>query len=220
MPTSTATPAPTSTATSAPTSTPDPNQGVGAILFEDRFDGSSGWYWEYSESGVLEFTLEGGSVVARSEGKNKGWRISLGPDYFAAGDQQVQLTVSTETCGDQDEWGLLFRGTFTSNSKFNGYVFKLNCAGQARVERLGNSKSTPLLDWTAAPAANTGTGNENTLLVWAGKNELRFYVNGGFVGSVTDSAYPSGNYGLYVNDRTNGNAQFRFTSLRVFEVIP
>jgi hypothetical protein len=162
--------------------------------------------------------VDNGSVLARLEAKNKGWRISLGPDAFTAGDQQMQLKTRSESCGDQDEWGLLFRGALTSNDKFNGYVFKMNCAGQVSVERLTSNKSSVLLGWTPVPAAKGGAGVENTLLVWAGKDELRFYVNGAYVGTVNDSTYASGEYGLYVDGRSTSNAQFRFFDLRVFNV--
>jgi hypothetical protein len=221
--TSTITP-PEATTTSAPApatpATPDPNQNLGGLRFEERFDGNSGWLWGYTETGVVSFALDNGSVLARLEGANQGWRISMGPDIFTAGNQQVQFTGRAEACGEKDEWGFLFRGALTTNSKFNGYVIKLNCAGQVSVDLLVSNKSTPLLNWTAVAAANPGAGKNNTLLVWAAKSELRIYVNGIYIVTINDSTYPSGEYGLYVNDRTNGNAQFRFTDLRVFDVLP
>jgi hypothetical protein len=220
QPTSTPTFQPTSTSTHQPpvTATPDPNQNLGGLRFEDRLDGSSGWLWGYTEEGVVTFSVDNGSVLARLEGKNKGWRVSMGPDSFNAGDQQAQLQVRTQVCGDQDEWGLFFRGALSSDNKFSGYVFRLNCAGQASVVLINNSKSTTLLNWTSVSAAKNGADVENTLLAWAGKNELRFYVNDMYVGTVNDATYTSGEYGLYVNDRTNGNAQFRFYDLRVYDV--
>jgi hypothetical protein len=215
-------PAPTATLQFTPTNTvvatPDPNQGLGSLRFEDSFDGSSGWGWGYQEEGVVTFKRNNGTVLAKFETKNKGWRISLGPDPFAAGDQRVELTARAEACGQQDEWGLLFRGTFTKNSQFNGYLFKLNCTGQVKVELLEDNQSTSLMGWTSVPDVETGPGSENTLMVWAGKDELRFYVNGTYAGSVIESTYPSGQYGIYVQDRTNGNAQFRFINLQVYAV--
>jgi hypothetical protein len=208
------------TPTNTVVATPDPNQGLGSLRFEDSFDGSSGWGWGYQEEGVVTFKRDNGTVLAKFDVKNEGWRISLGPDAFTAGDQQVQLTARAEVCGQQDEWGLLFRGAYTTNDQFNGYIFKLNCAGQVKVDRLENNQSTTLLGWTSVPGVETGAGSENALMVWAGKDELRFYVNGIYVGSVTESTYPSGQYGIYVQDRTNGNAQFRFINLRVYAVTP
>jgi hypothetical protein len=221
VPTPQPTAIPTTTPTTAPVafSTPDPNQNLGDLRFEDRFDGSNGWLWGYIEEGVVSFTQDNGAVLARLEAADKGWRISLGPDAFTAGDQQVQLTARSEICADQDEWGLLFRGALNSNDKFDGYVVKLNCAGQVSVDRLTNNKSASLLGWTIAEAAKAGAGVENTLLVWADTSELRIYVNGAYVVTIQDTTYPSGEYGLFVNDRTHGNAQFRFTDLRVFDII-
>lgn len=220
QPTSSPSPTPETPPTPGTPATPDPNQGLGSFLFEDLFDGSSGWLWGFSEEGVVSFSIDNGSVLARLEAANKGWRISLGPDAFTASDQQVQLTARSEACGERDEWGLLFRGALNSNTKFNGYVFKLNCDGQASVDRLAGNKATPLLGWTPVPGVQAGAGRDNTLLVWAGQSELRFYVNGVYIGTVNDSTYPSGEYGLYVNGRDSSSARFRFTSLRVFGVAP
>ena len=200
-------------------STPDPNQDLGDLRFQEQFDGSSGWLWGYVEEGVVSFTSDNGSVLAKLEASGKGWRISLGPDTFTAGDQQVQLTARSEVCGAQDEWGLMFRGALNANDKFDGYVVKLNCTGQVSVDRLTNNKSTSLMGWTNVATAQPGAGTQNTLLVWAKGSEQRIYVNGSYVATIQDSTYTSGEYGLYVYDRTNGNAQFRFTDLQVFDII-
>jgi hypothetical protein len=199
--------------------TPDPNQGLGGLRYEDRFDGSSGWGWGYFEDAVT-FSLDAGGVLAAFQEANQGWRISLGPDGVIVGNQQVLLKALPEVCSEKDEFGLLYRGTFTENNQFNGYVFKLNCAGQAKVDRLEDNDGTTLLGWTAVEGLDAVAGSEITFLVWAGGEEMRFYVNDTYVGAVSDSTYKSGQYGIFAQDRTNGNALFLFTSLQVFDVTP
>jgi hypothetical protein len=198
--------------------TPDPEEGLGGIRFDERFDGSSGWGWTYVEEGVVTFGIESGGVLAAFEDSNQGWRISLGPDAFSAGDQRTQLTARALTCGEQDEWGLLFRSEFTEEGKFNGYVYKLNCTGQVRVEKLVDNQSSVLLGWVPVEGVETGAGSENTLMVWAVDEEMRFYVNGTYVDTVMDDSYGSGEYGIYAQDRTNGNAEFLYIAMRVYQV--
>ena len=217
-PTETTTPTPEYTATETVPPTPDPEQGLGDILFEDRFDGSSGWGWTYIEEGVVSFGLDSGGVLAEFKDSNQGWRISLGPDAFSAGDQRAQLTAKALSCGEQDEWGLLYRSEFTTENKFNGYIYKINCAGQIRVEKLEDNQSSILLGWVSAEGAETGDGSENTLMIWAFGEEMRFYVNGIFVDTVIDPNYGSGEYGIYAQDRTDGDAEFLFTNFQVYDV--
>ncbi len=222
LPTETGTPTETQTPEFTPTQpapvTPDPNEGLGDIRIDEQFDGSSGWGWSYVEDGVVTFRIDSGGVLAAFEDSNQGWRISLGPDTFSAGDQRVQLTVQALACGDQDEWGLLYRGEFTEDSKINGYIFKINCAGQVRVERLLENQSSVLLGWIPVKSVETGSGDENTLMIWAVGDEMRFYVNDIYIETVIDSTYESGEYGIFAQDRTNGNAEFLFLAMRVYRV--
>jgi len=94
----------------------------------------------------------------------------------------------------------------------------VNCAGQVRVERLKDNQSSVLLGWMPVEGVETGAGSENTLMVWAVGDEMRFYVNGSYVNTVIDDTYESGEYGIFAQDRTNGNAEFLFIAMRVYEV--
>lgn len=217
-PTETTTPTPEYTATETVPPTPDPDEGLGDIRFEDRFDGGSGWGWTYIEEGVVSFGLDSGGVLADFKDSNQGWRVSLGPDTFSAGNQRVHLTAKALSCGEQDEWGLLYRSEFTDENKFNGYIYKINCAGQIRVEKLEDNQSSVLLGWVPAEGAETGDGSENTLMIWTFGEEMRFYVNGNYIDTVIDPTYSSGEYGIYAQDRTDGEAEFLFTSFRVYHV--
>lgn len=217
--TATVTPLPTETPTPAATATPDPNLGVGATLYEDRFDGAR-WGWTYQDDAV-NFSLGGGQLNAVMSRSDAFWRISSGPDFIRAGDQQVRLATRANLCYENDEYGLLFRNTNSAGAeqtRFNGYLFKINCGGQARVELLRDSLPSVLLDWTATPAIVAGAPAENTLLVWAAGEQLHFYVNDKHVGSVTDRAFAEGDVGVYLRDRTNGGLSVSFTALTIREV--
>lgn len=218
-PTPTATPEPTATPTPNLPPTPDPNQGVGDVAFEENFTGASGWNWSYTEANVVNFTRGNGQLDATMFSSNAFWRISVGPEQ-RLGDQQTRVTVRANLCAANDEMGLLVRGTLTPNNRFNGYLFKINCSGRARIEKLTNSEPAVLLDWTASPNIATGAPAENTLLVWAAKGELRFYVNDRFIGGVNDASYPEGILGLYLRDRTQGGLSVSYTNLVARSVNP
>lgn len=218
----TASPAPSATApTASPppaAPTPDPNLGVGASVYEDRFDGLR-WAWTYQDE-IVQFSLGAGQLNAVMAQPEAFWRIASGPDFARAGDQQVSVSVRTNLCYERDEYGLLFRNTAGADGKFNGYLFKLTCGGLARVEALSGSVSTVLLDWTAASAIVPGAPADNTLLVWAAGNQMHFYVNGRYLASASDSAYSEGTVGLYLRDRTNGGLSVSFADLAVKAVTP
>ncbi|MBL8056921.1 MAG: hypothetical protein JNK29_09500 [Anaerolineales bacterium] len=214
--TPTATPLPSETPAPAVTATPDPNLGVGATLYEDKFDGAR-WGWTYQDDAV-NFSLGNGQLNAVMSRSDAFWRISSGPDFIRAGDQQVRLATRVNLCYDADEYGLLFRNTNSTSgdqTKFNGYLFKITCGGQARVELLRDSVPSVLLDWTRTPAIVAGAPAENALLVWAAGDQLHFYVNDKHVGSLTDRAFADGDVGVYLRDRTNGGLSVSFTGLTI-----
>jgi hypothetical protein len=197
-PTPSATPPPTETPTPAATPTPDPNLGVGASVYEDTFDGAR-WGWTFQDD-VVNFSLGDGQLNAVMSRSDAFWRISSGPDFVRAADQQVRLAARANLCYENDEYGLLF---------------KVNCRGQARVELMRDSVPSVLLDWTASPAITTGAPAENALLVWAAKDQMHFYVNDKYVGSVTDKSFAEGDVGVYLRDRTNGGLSVSFTTLTI-----
>lgn len=217
--TPTRTPEPSATPTPNLPPTPDPNQGVGEVLFEENFTGASGWNWSYTEADVVNFTRGNGQLDATMFSNTAFWRISVGPEA-TLGDQQTRVTIRTALCAANDEVGVLLRGALTPNNRFNGYLFKINCSGRARIEKLTNSEPAVLLDWTASPNIATGAPAENTLMVWAAQDELRFYVNDRFIGAVNDAAYPAGLLGLYLRDRTQGGLAVSYTNLVTRAVTP
>ncbi len=217
----TATPSPTATATGTPATpsagiTPDPNLGLGSLLWEENFDGTSGWNWTFSDEAAT-FSLASGALNAVMKRSDLGWRIAGGPDV-RAGDQQITLTVRANLCYANDEYGVLFRGQLDARGRFNGYVFKVNCAGQARLERLLENGQTVLLEWTPVSALQPGAPAENTLLVWAMQDQFNVYANDRFVGSATDKAFREGIFGLFLRDRTDGGLSVSYTRLRVRQV--
>ncbi|MGQ0601177.1 MAG: hypothetical protein ACT4QE_05715, partial [Anaerolineales bacterium] len=60
----------TNTPTFEPGAAPDPDLGVGQVLFAEKFDGSSGWKWAFADD-VATFSLGDGrlnAVMAHPDG--------------------------------------------------------------------------------------------------------------------------------------------------------
>lgn len=218
-PVASATPEPSATCcTPSPeaqgTVTPDPNLGVGDSLYEDNFDGQSGWNWSPPPDGLVVWNIAGSQLNAVMQQSNVGARWNIRPD-ISASDQQVRVTAITNLCYDKDEYGLLFRGNPEAT---NAYIFKLNCGGAARVELLQNFQPSTLIDWTPNSAIVTGAPAENTLMVWMVQDQFHFYVNDQYLFSLKNSTYTEGVYGFYLRDRTNGGESISFSHLVAKEV--
>jgi len=196
------------------TATPDPNLGVGEVVYQDNFDGQSGWNWSPPPDGVVVWNIAGSQLNVVMQQANIGARWTTRPD-ISVGDQQVRVTANANLCYQRDEYGLLFRGNAEAS---NAYIFKLNCGGQARVEWLHDSQSSPLIDWTTSSAIVPGAPAENTLIVWMAKDQFHFYVNDTYLFSMKDSNYAAGVYGFYIRDRTNGGESISFSHLEAKKV--
>jgi len=212
-PTITLTPTATASATPTEPPTPDPQAGVGEIIYQDEFDGASGWLWHFADDNAI-FSLGQGQLDALARQANGSPRWTVRPDR-EFGNQQLQVTVRTLMCSGRDEYGLLFRVNEDADS---GYIFKLNCPGEARLERLQAYQSSILTDWTPAPGVVGGAPAENVWLIWVGGNQFHFYLNGKYVFSARDDTFARGRVGFYLRDRSTGSAQVAFKNLVVREI--
>src|SRR5258706_7814859 len=186
LPASATAPADVSTATAAAPATPDPNEAVGEAVYQDKLDGTGGWFWTFAAD-VATFGVVDGKLKGVMKAANSGWRFTISPDTLQLGSQQVSLNSHTLSCGPNDEYGLMLRvEPNPSDSLFNGYLFNLRCSGQASFEVISGTNRSTLVDWTASPAIKTGAPADNTLLVWAAGSEFRCYVNGQYVFTAND----------------------------------
>ena len=207
------------TPTPAATATPDPDQGVGEVAYQDPLDGTSAWFWGFSDD-VATFGIADGRLRAVMSQANSGWRFSISPDTLRIGNQQVRVTARTVACGENDEYGIMFRGRVDAEGNYTAYLFKVRCGGAARFELVAGTGLMTITDWTPAPALQTGAPAENTLMVWAAGSQFRFYANGQYLFSAEDSTLADGFYGLYVYDRTAGGMTVDFNDLVARSVTP
>jgi hypothetical protein len=92
-------------------------------------------------------------------------------------------------------------------------VFKLNCAGAARLDRMDGKHLTTLVDWTPSDAIRAGAPAENVLMAWMAGGEFRFYVNDQYLFTAQDSSFATGTFGFYVDDQTSGGLTVNFEDL-------
>ena len=216
-PTATLTPAPTTAPAIPPT--PDPNEGVGDVTFKDNLDGTGGWYWTFEDDAAsFRVSLEEKQLNATAK-QNGTWRFTISPDTVKVGDQQIRVSAHTNVCADADEYALLFRGALAPEGLYTFYAFKLRCDGAARLEILKGSDVTVIVDWTSSPAIKPGAGADNTVTVWAHKDQMRFYVNDQYLFSAQEATLAEGFYGFLLYDRTNGNMSVSWKGLEAKAVI-
>ncbi len=212
-------PSPTFSPTPSPTlppPTPDPNLNVSeAIFYSDSFDGQSGWFWTFSDDVASFEAKEGELQVATKQGGS--WRY-VSRDDIVAGDQQLRLTARTAVCPGNDEYGLMYRARYDDQQSIHAYIFKLNCAGQVRVEKLEIEAVTVLKEWEAYPAVKPGAPAENSMMIWMAKDQFHFYLNDQYLFSLTDATLADGFYGFFVKSHSNGGGALSFDDLLVREV--
>jgi hypothetical protein len=213
MPASATPAAKPATATPAASPTPDPNEAVGDVVYQDKLDGKAGWFWTFSDD-VATFGVVDGKLKGVMKTANSGWKFVGGPTTIQLGSQQVSLNAHTVHCGPNDEYGLMFRvKSEEGDSLYDGYLFKLRCSGAASFDVVTGTTRKAIVDWTPSPAIKTGAPAGNTLLVWAAGSEFRFYANGQYLFSASDSTLSAGFYGIYLNDRTAGDETVTFDTL-------
>jgi len=216
-PTATLPPAPTATPAVPPT--PDPNEGVSDVVFKDNLDGTGGWYWTFEDDAAsFRVSLEEKQLNATAK-QNGTWRFTISPDTVKVGDQQIRVSAHTNVCADADEYALLFRGSVDPEGIYTFYAFKLRCDGAARLEILKGDDVTVIVDWTSSPAIRPGAGADNTVTVWAHKDQMRFYVNDQYLFSAQEATLAEGFYGFLLYDRTNGNMSVSWKGLEAKAVI-
>jgi hypothetical protein len=207
------------TATSVPVTaeptvplTPDPNEGIGEVIFSDPMDGSSGWHWTFADD-AASFGVSDGVLSATMTTSQAWWRFSLGPDGLSAGDQQARVTARPMACAGDDEYGLVFRGADRAEGGYDLYVFKLRCSGAASFGAILGRETVALVDWTASDAIRAGASVENVLTVWMDAGEFRFYANDQYLFSAHDERLAAGYYGFYLYDRSAGGLTVAFDDL-------
>lgn len=117
--------------------------------------------------------------------------------------------VSTEGEG---AYGLLFRLSSDQNSR---YSFQVSKDGRYRIVKSIDRKDSMLVNWTESQYIKKGTDQVNHLMVECRGSEIKTFVNGQFLTSVTDSSLQKGSVGIYATTFEQADVQFYFDNFYV-----
>ncbi len=205
IPTATITPEP------SPTPTPDIIAGLAGLLLQDKFDQDRGWespQVDYGGSGIVDGRF---SLAVRQPSI---FLIAIEPSLLV-GDFLFEVSVRSDLCTLDDEYGILFR----INPDSEHYRFTLTCDGEARVSRTFGGSEAALIPKTRTNAVFDGLLVENRLGVLAVGEDLRFFINGIEVFSVRDTTSSVGKLGFIVRSRRGGQTTASFDDLAVYALL-
>ncbi len=205
---------PTATLTPPPSLTPtrDLRPLLGTPLVQDDFTSDAGW--DLGADGVGATSLEEGRLVLALHQAGT-FRYVLVPDV-TAGDFYLQVTLRTELCSPNDEFGVLIR--FTPEGEY--YRVGVYCDGRARVTRVLEDSSIALVPPTPSPVMIPGAPAVNVLAVLAEGETFRIFLNGFEASVARDRALPSGRLGLFGRSSRSAQLTVSFDDLEVYSLLP
>ena len=205
---------PTRTATAFPvvesTPTPDLRSGIGALMFSDDFSSGADWALAAADSASATVANDHLSLAVTAPGVY----LFTTRQQPVLSDFYAEATANVTLCSGADEYGMLVR--LASTGDF--YRFTLTCDGRAKVDRVFRGQPNTMADYVRSgliPATVPGTVK---LGVWAGGDELRFFVNDFYLFSVRDTVLYSGTLGFFVRSQGQTAVTVRFSDLQVYEV--
>jgi len=227
LPTLTPTPIPTSTATidwfpvtatNTPiptltrTPTPDYRPDIGEVLVEDDFTSEEEWILSTAEGYNIVIT-NGHMTMVLSRPQRFIYSIRRQPSL---GDFYAEITASPNLCRGEDEYGLMVRTT----PSLTHYRLALSCDGRAKVTRVSHNNARVIIPWTKIPVILALAPSSSRLAVWAKGQEIRFFVNGEYLFSITDTVLTKGTLGLFVRTAGDTPVSVNFSDLVVRSISP
>jgi len=202
------TPAPALLVTPEPT--PERKPGVGDIIYEDDLYSGAGWSTADSDEAAVSAS-DRGLTVAAEPGVAPAVSFLQG-SVFA--DMYAEITARPSLCRQADSFGFLFRAP--NNVAY--YRFAVGCNGTANAERI--SLGTPRILQPPTPSADVPVGapGEVRLGLWALGSEFRFFLNGRYQFTASDSSYSSGGIGVFAQAGGETPVVVTFSELTVHSV--
>jgi hypothetical protein len=198
-----ATDTPTPRPFASPTAPPDWRPGLGDPIRVDNFTDEEQWDLFQSDEGTA--SLFNGRLA-----------LSAAPSVYVTSlnteltltDYYLEVTATLNICSGTDEYGLLVRALPTRS-----YRFGLTCNGDVRAERIARNERLILAQPFHSGDAPRGAPAQVRFGVWVFKSELRFFLNGNYQFSVTDSNLPSGSIGFFVRSAGGNPIAVSFSDL-------
>ena len=202
---------PTATPIQAPTVTLVELPGVTDVLFSDDFSDPA--HWQTSSSDQAAAIVQGNRLTLAL--RVPGASIMSLRNEPLLGNFYAEATANTSLCSGKDDYGILFR-TLSGNDY---YRYGLSCDGTEHVDRVRTGLSSPLQPAVPAGDAPPGSPGEVRMGVWAADNEFRFYLNGRYQFTVTDSLFGKGTLGFFARSGGENAVSVSFSDLMVSGVV-
>ncbi len=206
-PTETATPIPTREV--LPTAIMAP--GIGQIVLENGFSDQNIWLSGSFAAGNIA-QVDQSLILAVQQPKSSLITFLPGPVFE---DFDLQMTANMSLCRGNDAYGILIR----SLSEWDYYRFLINCQGEARAERIRNSQTIPLQDWTPANIV-AGAAVDTSIEIWASGSEMRLIINDSYLFSVKDPIFRNGQIGFFARSGGDSALTVNFQDLTVYALDP
>jgi hypothetical protein len=207
-PTPTFTPLPTIVQSQAITPTVALIPETGERLFSDDFTDPSLWTLGVSPAGSVALSQQELTLAVSQEG---GYLYSV-RRKTELGNFYAEITASPSLCKDSDEYGLLLR--VSPSMEF--FRFSLTCDGQARVDRYLSGRASSPQPLTLTGSVPPGAPSVSRLAVSSIDKEMRFFVNGDYLFSVSDSSLIGGTLGVFARSNGDTPVTVNFSDLVVY----
>ncbi len=180
--------------------------GLGGLLLTDAFSVQQEWRTGTFNAGNI-IQVDDSLTLAVQQPKSSLQTVLTG-NSFANFD--IQLMANVTLCRGDDAYGILIR----SMSDWDYYRFLINCQGNVRAERIRNSQTIPLQDWTPTDII-PGAPVESKIEIWANGSEMRLLVNDVYIFTVKDPVFPNGQIGFYARSASENDVTVNFHDLTV-----
>ncbi len=211
--TETPTAMPTVTPTLAPTLTPtiastDPGVYLGKADWIDDMDEIQNW--PVDKNDYSSAVHENGYYRITSLAEEDGWRLA---NTQGISNGYIEVVFTTETCAADDHYGIIFRVPVLREAN-RGYLFGVTCDGHYNLRKWDGTTGEEgtmltLVRWTKSGLIKAGSNQKNVLGVLTEGNGISLYINGELIDQVTDDAYPSGYFGVFVGGEKTENFSVR-----------
>lgn len=190
----------------------------GDELFSVAFDNAGDW-----EEGIYSDEASDSSLAVRSgrfflahqaiEASSFTW--SAGGEAY----ENVAIEVNTEQISREENnlYGVGCRLAVDDRGDVSGYALLISGDGHYGLAKMSNRSLTFILKWHQSGEINQGQA-ANTIRAVCVDDYLALYVNGEFVGDVTDNTYRrAGQVGFITGVTEGGDINIGFDNLSVYE---
>jgi hypothetical protein len=188
--------------------TPEMHPGIGVSILTDDFSDPSKWDTASSDQASAEVN-DNRLILAV---KSKVYIISL-RHKLSEGDFYAEITARPDLCRGEDSYGLLVRANAVAY-----YRFSLTCSGTVFAERISVGKRELLQAPLPSGDVPQGAPGEVRIGIWAVGTEMRLFLNGRYQFGISNSNYPNGTIGVFLNSAGKNPAIVSFSRLSLQKV--